>query len=680
MAFLKDVSIDIPTIEAVPVVKDFLDLFPANLAGMPPDRDIDFGIDLVPGHPSHFYSTVDHEQHLRIILQTLREKKLYAKFSKYEFCLDSVAFLGYVLSSEGIKVDLKKIEAVQSWPRPSSAIEIQRFLGLGRPMWAESMCSLACLPAAERPLTIDVQTLANQLVRLDVSEPSLVLARVVSWLYELIRVRQYDDHYLLVLKDTVQHGDAKEMVRTRTVRQGGHPTVPPVRAMRGRGCDRGRGRGIGAARTTTRAAPADTPVALVQEQVTVVNEPVGPAQAPPVPIVVSAQDVHATSQAGGGTHTLVSRTPDQVVQGLQIPGALPTQPVAATQAHVVPIMSDDEHWRLERFGRLQPPSFSGTEAEDAQGFLDKCQRTLRTTGILETSGVSFTTFQFSGDAFSWWEAYERRRLDVATPFTWKEFSILFLEKFVPQSHREELRRQFEQLYQGDMSVTEYEMRFYELACHAFCQEEHALHLRVVLQRLKGEKLYVKFSKCEFWLSSVAFLGNVVSTKGIQLDPKKIEVVQRKANVVADSLSRKAVSMGSLAFLPIEEIPLAVVVQALANRFMRLDISEPNRVLACVVSRSFLFDRIRERKYDDLHLLVLKDMVQHGDARDVTIGDDGIQERLRTAQSRQKSYADRKVRDMSYMVREKVLLKVSPMKGVMRFGKKGNVEPSVHWAV
>ncbi|XP_070008164.1 uncharacterized protein [Nicotiana sylvestris] len=47
----------------------------------------------------------------------------------------------------------------------------------------------------------------------------------------------------------------------------------------------------------------------------------------------------------------------------------------------------------------------------------------------------------------------------------------------------------------------------------------------------------------------------------------------------------------------------------------------------------------------------------------------IQERLHTAQSRQKSYTDIKVRDMSYMVAEKVLLKVSPMKGVMRFGKK-----------
>ena len=80
------------------------------------------------------------------------------------------------------------------------------------------------------------------------------------------------------------------------------------------------------------------------------------------------------------------------------------------------------------------------------------------------------------------------------------------------------------------------------------------------------------------------------------------------------------SMGSLAYIPVRERPLVVDLQALANQFVRLDISEPSRVLACVVSRSSLFDRIREQEYDDPHLLVLKDKVQHGDARDVTIGD------------------------------------------------------------
>ncbi|XP_070018341.1 uncharacterized protein [Nicotiana sylvestris] len=69
--------------------------------------------------------------------------------------------------------------------------------------------------------------------------------------------------------------------------------------------------------------------------------------------------------------------------------------------------------------------------------------------------------------------------------------------------------------------------------------------------------------------------------------------------------------------------MAMDVQALASQFVRLDLSEPSRVLACKVSQSSLFDHIHERQFDNLHLLVLKDKVLHGNARDVTIGDDGV---------------------------------------------------------
>ncbi|XP_070002955.1 uncharacterized protein [Nicotiana sylvestris] len=129
-------------------------------------------------------------------------------------------------------------------------------------------------------------------------------------------------------------------------------------------------------------------------------------------------------------------------------------------------MPDDEQHQLERFGRLQPPTFSSAEGENAQVFLDKCQRMLHTTGILETSGVSFTTFQFSGASFSWWEAYQRRRPVGAPLMTWHQFSILFLEKYVPHPHRDELCRQFEQLHLGDITISQYEMRLSELARHA----------------------------------------------------------------------------------------------------------------------------------------------------------------------------------------------------------------------
>ena len=53
-----------------------------------------------------------HEEHLRIVLGTLRKHQLYAKFSKYEFWLSQVAFLGHVISAEGISMDPTKIEAI----------------------------------------------------------------------------------------------------------------------------------------------------------------------------------------------------------------------------------------------------------------------------------------------------------------------------------------------------------------------------------------------------------------------------------------------------------------------------------------------------------------------------------------------------------------------------------------
>ena len=75
-------------------------------------------------------SRAEHEQHLRIILQTLREHQLYAKLSKCNFWLQEVEFLGHTICKEGIKVDPKKVEAVAQWLRLTNVTEIRSFLGL----------------------------------------------------------------------------------------------------------------------------------------------------------------------------------------------------------------------------------------------------------------------------------------------------------------------------------------------------------------------------------------------------------------------------------------------------------------------------------------------------------------------------------------------------------------------
>ena len=74
----------------------------------------------------------EHEYHLRIVLQLLRDHQLYAKFSKWNFWLTEVRFLGQVVSASGVSVDPEKVEAVMSWERANSVFEIRSFLGLAR--------------------------------------------------------------------------------------------------------------------------------------------------------------------------------------------------------------------------------------------------------------------------------------------------------------------------------------------------------------------------------------------------------------------------------------------------------------------------------------------------------------------------------------------------------------------
>ena len=72
----------------------------------------------------------EHEYHLRIVLQLLRDPQLYPKFSECEFWLTEARILGHVVPASGMSVDPEKVEVVMSWERPKSVFEICIFLGL----------------------------------------------------------------------------------------------------------------------------------------------------------------------------------------------------------------------------------------------------------------------------------------------------------------------------------------------------------------------------------------------------------------------------------------------------------------------------------------------------------------------------------------------------------------------
>ncbi|XP_074293310.1 putative mitochondrial protein AtMg00860 [Silene latifolia] len=134
----------------------------------------------------------EHEEHLRIVLQTLRDNQFYAKLSKCEFWLERVAFLGHVISKKGVVVDPSKIEALSRWESPKNVAEIRSFLGLAgyyqrfvkdfskiaRPLtalmrkdnrfkWDES-CETAFLTLKERLTAVLILTLPNGSENLEV--------------------------------------------------------------------------------------------------------------------------------------------------------------------------------------------------------------------------------------------------------------------------------------------------------------------------------------------------------------------------------------------------------------------------------------------------------------------------------------------------------------------------------
>ncbi|KAH9751681.1 Endonuclease [Citrus sinensis] len=173
------------------------------------------------------------------------------------------------------------------------------------------------------------------------------------------------------------------------------------------------------------------------------------------------------------------------------------------------------------------------------------------------------------------------------------------------------------------------------------EEVHAEYLRTILQTLRQKQLYVKFSKCEFWLDRVVFLGHMISAEGIYVDPQKIEAVvqwerptnviekelnlgQRrwiklikdydctidyhpgKTNVVADALSRK--SSSSIAHLRVKYMPLLIELRSLG---IELNADNCGALIAKFRVRPTLIDKVHQMQAQDPQLMKLKKDVQKG---------------------------------------------------------------------
>nr|GFA31863.1 putative reverse transcriptase domain-containing protein [Tanacetum cinerariifolium] len=121
-------------LEDVPAICDLLEVSPEEFPGLPPSRQVEFRINLVPRAapvarapyrlaPSEMRELSDeeeHERHLKIILELLKKEILYAKFSKCDFWLDSIQFLYHMIDRSGVHVDPAKIDSIKSWAAPTT--------------------------------------------------------------------------------------------------------------------------------------------------------------------------------------------------------------------------------------------------------------------------------------------------------------------------------------------------------------------------------------------------------------------------------------------------------------------------------------------------------------------------------------------------------------------------------
>nr|GEU98777.1 hypothetical protein [Tanacetum cinerariifolium] len=239
------------------------------------------------------------------------------------------------------------------------------------------------------------------------------------------------------------------------------------------------------------------------------------------------------------------------------------------------------------------------------------------------------------------------------------------------------------------------------------RKEHEGHLKLILKLLKEEELYAKFSKCEFWLSKVKFLGHVINSECIYVDPTKIKAIKdwespktpteihqflglagyyrrfiegfSKITRPMTKLTQKSVKFNwgekaetafqlvkqKLCSAPILALPEGsenfVVYCDASHKGLGVVLMQKEKVMA-YVSRQ-LKAKVGDRQLTGPEIIheTIENLVQ-------------IKSHMQAARDPQKSYADVRRKPLEFKVGDKVMLKVSPWKGVIRFGKREKLNP------
>nr|GEZ72929.1 putative reverse transcriptase domain-containing protein [Tanacetum cinerariifolium] len=342
----------------------------------------------------------EHEEHLKATLQLLMKEELYVKFSKCEFWIPKVQFLGHVIDSLGIYVDPAKIESVKDWASPKSPTKIRQFLGLAGyyRRFIEEFSKIA------KPMT----KLTQKNVKFEWGDKQEVA-------FHLLKKKLYKSEEKR-LEDVPIVRDFSEVFPEDL------PGLPPTRQVEFQ-IDLIPGVAL-VARAPYRLAPSEMKELSDQLQELSDKGFIRPSSSPSGALL-QGSSIYSKIDLRSGYHQLRVREADI--------------PKTAFKTHY-----GHYEFQVMSFGLTNAPAI----------FMDLINRVCKTY------------------------------LD--------KFVIVFIDDILIYSKNE---------------------------------KEHKEHLKLILELLKRKKLYAKFSKCEFWIPKVQFLGHVIDSRGIHVDPAKIKSIK-----------------------------------------------------------------------------------------------------------------------------------------------------------
>nr|GEY65619.1 hypothetical protein [Tanacetum cinerariifolium] len=424
-------------------------------------------------------SKEEHEDHLRTVLQTLRQEKLYAKFSKYEFWLSSVAFLGHIVSAEGITMDPAKSRGpFEGYSYPVCTTCGRRHPGECRR--AAGTC-FKCGQAGHLQKDCKKNTTASTSSQAD-KKPG-ASGRVFASLRIMLLRPQFDDKIrainalpldmcefdIIMGMDWLTKHHATIDCRSYRVIFGNIHTPEFIYhgSLSGKSMQN-----ISALQTRTLLSHGCEGFLAT---------------------------IHDTTSDVPSIHDqqIVSEFPDVFPD--ELPGIPPVREVEFNIEHIPgsePISKD-------------PYRMAPIELKELKNQLQE----LLERGFIRPSDIDKTAFRTRYGHYEF----------LVMPFGLTNAPAVFMDLMNQIFH--EFLDKFVIVFIDDILV------------FSKSKEEHEDHLRTIIQTLRQEKLYAKFSKCEFWLSSVAFLGHIVSAKGITMDPAKVEAITkwpRPTSVTEDS--------------------------------------------------------------------------------------------------------------------------------------------------